>query len=263
MKLLPLLAFGLAALIPSLGAADTRVFTDISGRTITAEIVTATVQTVTLKLADGTTPTIAQSRLSDADKAFLQGWIKANPGAQGAPAQAAQKTSLKVDWTSERVSKKLRPTDEPPPFPEGRKPTIEEITLHYKGLHEEWVCHFKITNLGREPLTNLRVDYVVHSERPSPMEREPYKNKAKGTRTIQTLGAFQNVTVDSDRLNMSGSVHQTSYSSKSGGSVSGHKELTVEKIVGTEVTLFLDGVEVCRYVSPGIRSSVPKAGEAR
>lgn len=260
MKLTLIPTLGLAVLGSPLQAGDPRVFTDVTGRTLSAEVVAATGDTVTLKLADGTTPTIAQSRLSEADRSFLQAWMKANPGASAVPAPAAAKTSFKVEWTSERVSKKLRPTDEPFMPPAGRRMTPEESQLLIKGLHEEWVCHFKITNLGKEPLTNVRVDYVVHSEKPSPSARNPYKSKTEGTRTIQTLGAFQNLTVDSDSLTMSANVHQASYTTETGGSVSGHKELIIEKIVGTEVILFHNDVEVHRYVSPGIRSEVKDRG---
>lgn len=249
MNLLPLLAVGIAVLSVSADAADTRIFTDISGRTITAEIVSVTAQTATLKLADGTTHTIAQERLTEADRKYLLSWKNVNLGAQAMPAQAAParpaaKSSFKLDWTSERLSKKLRPTDTTP--------------TDLNGLYEEWVCHFKVTNLSREPLANVRVDYIVHSKM---KWRIPAEKAVKGSLTIPSIGGFQSLSVDTDSLTMSGRAFKRGNTIT--GKASDSAELHVEKIEGVEVTLFLDDTEVHRYVSPGIRSSVPKAGEAR
>ena len=61
----------LAALaLPSGG----RTFTNTEGDTIEAEIASATEESVTFKMPNGSTPTVALSKLSEEDRKFIQAW---------------------------------------------------------------------------------------------------------------------------------------------------------------------------------------------
>lgn len=68
-------AFIFFCLFPSLEArAEMRQFTDVEGRTLQAEIISAAENSIQLKLKSGKTATIEMVRLSDRDQAYVKEW---------------------------------------------------------------------------------------------------------------------------------------------------------------------------------------------
>ncbi|MES2705324.1 MAG: hypothetical protein V4726_01860 [Verrucomicrobiota bacterium] len=82
--LLRTLAAGFTLFVSATLASQAREWTNAEGKTITADIVKADAVNVTLKLANGSTPTVKLSTLSRADQDFVKKWLTEQPAAPSA-----------------------------------------------------------------------------------------------------------------------------------------------------------------------------------
>ena len=126
-----------------------RTFTDSStGRVLSAEIVSATSDTVTLKMRYWSDDLHSPARLSQADQAYVGDWLVSPMPPSAAAADATGVTPVRyafgVTWDKVKTGEK--------------KVKIQA----YSGEEEEWACKFKITNLSNVPLSDVELRYQVH-----------------------------------------------------------------------------------------------------
>jgi hypothetical protein len=132
--------------------AETRTFTESSsGRTVTAEVVSATSDNVTLKLEAGGTTSLPLSRLAEADRTYVRDWVKAHAaasdpsaGAGNAAGVAPIRYAFGVTWDKVKTGEKK-----------------VKITA-YTGEEEEWACRIKVNNLSDVPLNEVELRYQIH-----------------------------------------------------------------------------------------------------
>lgn len=135
MKFYFITAAALLTLTPVYAA--TRTFTSTDGRTVVAEITSATSAQATLKLADGRETVVPLNRLSPADQEYVATWIKQNP--------QAIRYSFAVDVTKDKVS-----SNESRP----RRGITQTST--------KWLYHIKVSNRGAQDLEGLKASYQIH-----------------------------------------------------------------------------------------------------
>jgi hypothetical protein len=250
----------LVLLLAGGGQAETRVFTDSStGRTISAEVVSARAGDVTLKLESGAMHTILISRLCEADQIYVNGWISSHPSAaQPAPAVApttpaptaniSTPVDFKVVWSKDRQGAKARAKDDPAPIVlAGGSIVVGGVAV------ENWLCHLKITNPTRTPLANVVVAYKIHTKNSTKDAHAP----RKGSINIPLINAVQSVNVDTSVFQLHG-VPQQHYSTQQGSQgrntlVSTYRTLELEEISGVELVFSQNGKEIGKYTSPGLK----------
>jgi hypothetical protein len=118
--------------------AEARTFTSTDGKTLEAELVGADAFQATLKLPDGRQVAVPLNRLSQADQAFVVGWIQEHP--------QAIRYSFAVDATKDKVESKAASTGD----------------SYVKGKATKWLYHVKITNRASLPIEGLKMRYQIH-----------------------------------------------------------------------------------------------------
>lgn len=243
-------------------SAESRVFTEnATGRIIYAEIQSATADNVTLKLENGTVTVVPLARLSKPDQDFVQSWAKTPPVAQATAPSVPQKLNFKVEWYPARIGNKLRPTKEMDPraMMQGRgNLTTEEIMAAAgRPFHENWMCHFKFSNLSRVPLTNLQVDYEVWLNQKDSNKKSRIRVQ-EGTLTIPLLDALKNASADTPAFKCWG--NQTTETLTRKGpqgqtlTYSGNTHLFLEEVEGVVITLKNNGEPIYKFESPEIKN---------
>ena len=121
--------------------AEERAFTDTKGRTITASLISATEDKVTIKRSsNGKEYTLDLSKLSEGDQAFIKKWREENPEA------AAPKDPVIGEVKFEyRISKKKTNT---------RK-------LGKDRSVEKWLYEVELTNKDRNPIPKITAKYEL------------------------------------------------------------------------------------------------------
>jgi hypothetical protein len=210
---LPLLS---AVLIASSIQAEMRTFTSPDGRTLEGEIVSATPDMVTLKLASGQTLAAPINKFSDSDQAFILSWRKENP--------QTIKYAFAAGYTKEKI--------------DSRKSSSGATTI----TSEKWICKMKITNRSGETLENVKVDYDIYLRE---MGSGVMRN-TKGSATIASIKHLQElalatspVTVESSQL--SGGYYYTD----------GSRSRQKGSLEGMMISLSHEGKQVFQWTSPG------------
>lgn len=116
--------------------AEPRTFTSPDGRTLQGEVLSATPDMVTLKLATGPSLTVPINKFSEADQAFITEWRKANP------------VTIKYDFDASFTKEKTDSSK--------RSQRNTEITT------DTWVCNLKLSNRSNHTLENVKVDYEIY-----------------------------------------------------------------------------------------------------
>jgi hypothetical protein len=210
-----------------------RTFTDSTGRTLSAEVVSATSETVTLKTDAGATVSIPQARLSEADRTYVGDWLKSHPSSEpsAAAADATGDTPVRyafgVTWDKVKTGEK--------------KVNIQA----YSGEEEQWACKFKVTNLSNVPLSDVELRYQIHVslERTGNVASNEYMS-AKETVTLPRNQPMEITTksVPLLRLKLDSGYITTDRSR-------GNKR---DSIKGFALGIYHRGVLVNEYRSPGI-----------
>jgi hypothetical protein len=210
-----------------------RTYTDsASGRTITADLLNVTGDSVTLKLESGAVHTLPLSRLSDSDRAHISNWVKSNPAGQApsvAPEIAAApiRYGFNVTWKKEKTGEKA--TNLGP----------------YKGAEEQWTCRFTVTNLSSQSLEDVEVRYQVHAS--IERDRTPTDEHMDGADQIASLPRNQPVQISAKPVPLLRVKLDSGYITTDGSR--GNKR---DSLKGVAVGVYHKGVLVHEFRSPGV-----------
>lgn len=188
LKKLPKLAlffvWGVAATVQ----AELRTFTSPDGRTLQAEIQSATADSVTLKLANGQPLTAPVSKFSDVDKAYIAEWRKANP------------TTTKYDFAASYSKEKVSSSKQ-------NMGSVEQTV-------ERWICNLKIINRSGQLLENLKVNYEVLCDRSS--DGATGARKVTGSVEIPSIKHLEETKVPTGEITLAESKLRPGYYYKDG-----------------------------------------------
>ena len=218
---------GLAALLlPLTSLAESRTFTSADGRTAEAEIVAATAENVTLKLAGGQTVVSALDRFSVADRQFIAAWSKQHP--------AKINYSFQVSYTKDKMGSRKQKTD------------LVTVTM------ENWLCRIKLANRSGQDLDNVEVHYTVFSEQMD--EGRPVLRSSRGKVTLPNIRANEELTLQTDEV-------QLASTQLDGGFyyVDGARSRQKDSLAGLAVSIRHAGKTVFEWASKGMEG---KAGTA-
>lgn len=143
-----------------------RTFTSPDGRTVQAEIQSATTDTVTLKLATGPVMTVAVSNFSQADQVYITEWRKANP------------VTIKYDFV--------------PAYTKSKTDSSKAKVNNVERTTESWVCNVKLLNRSGQTLDGLKVDYeIYYSQANGP---DSVIRKVAGSAPVASMKHLQEIT---------------------------------------------------------------------
>lgn len=168
--LAPVLSFVLAL---SANAAP-RTFTSPDGRTLQAEIQSATPDTVTIQLATGAVMTVPVSSFSQADQVYIAEWRKANP------------VTIKYDFV--------------PAFTKSKTDSSTAKVNNEERTTESWVCNVKLLNRSGETLDGLKVDYEIYYNQangPTSVIR-----KAAGSAPVASIKHLQEIAIQTSPVKL-------------------------------------------------------------
>ncbi|MFA6289834.1 MAG: hypothetical protein WC661_20830 [Opitutaceae bacterium] len=163
-------------------AAAPRTFTDQTGRTITAELLSVQNGQATIRRTDGQTFTLATTTLSDDDQKFIIEWNSSQPAKKPA---AEDKFVLDPKKLTVGLSR-------------GK---FDSHTLaQYEGYvhkHEDWGYTVQITNSHLRPIEKIRIEYNLFARTFSDISSPSFvsdtkvieKLKAGGSETFRTRTA--------------------------------------------------------------------------
>lgn len=152
-----------------------RTFTDMQGRTITAELISVQNDQVTIRRTDGQTFTLGIATFGEADQKLIH------------------------DWAAEQTAKKPAVDDKPVIDP--KKLTIgvsrgkfDSHTLaQYEGYvhkHEDWGYTVQVTNTHLRSIEKIRVEYNLFARTFSDVSSPTMISGTKAVSTLKT-GAFE------------------------------------------------------------------------
>lgn len=149
-------------------------FTDLQGRKLDAEILSAAVGQVTLKRAtDGRTFNVAVTSFSAADQKFISDWADANT-----------KYNFDVTYTK----KKLNET------------SIKQGAVTHKD--ETWIYKINLRNRLPTAVGDLRVDYWCFRREDSGKGKGAARIETSGSSKVSTLLGSGQVTLDTTEINI-------------------------------------------------------------
>jgi len=218
---------GLATLLlPLTVRAEPRTFTSADGRTIEADIVAATSENVTLKLASGQTVVSTLERFSKADRDFIAAWLKQNP--------AKINYSFQVSYTKDKMGSSKQ------------KSGSVSVTV------ENWLCRIKLANRSGQDLDNVEVDYTVFSEQMD--EGRPVLRSSRGKVTLPKIRANEELTLQTDEVQLASTQLDGGYYY-----VDGARARQKDSLAGLAVSIRHAGKTVFGWASKGMEG---KAGTA-
>lgn len=154
--------------------AEPRTFTSPDGRTLQAEIESATPDKVTLKLLNGPTLVVEVSRFSEPDQVYITEWRKANP--------ETIKYGFVANYTKEKGSTE-----------KSRRGNVQVTT-------ENWLCNVELTNKSGQTLEGVKVDYEIYytlTYGPKPESR-----KKTGTLQVPSIKSLEKVTLKTSAVQL-------------------------------------------------------------
>jgi hypothetical protein len=150
---------GLLVLGLSTARAEIIELTDILGRTIRAELVSADADNVKIRRADGAEFQLEIKALCDEDQARVKTWAEsaANSPAANPAAPSAKPSAPEVKRTADRKNITLSASR----F-KGDTNTIAKFE-GYSHKHEQWGYSFQVTNGHPYPLDKVRLEYNLYA----------------------------------------------------------------------------------------------------
>ena len=242
--------------------AEIRAFTDVEGRVLRAELVEVDSGSVTLRLENGGLHKVPISRLSMADRAFVvspDARVPAKP-APLANASSSAAPSFKFDWSSDRIGRKLRLSDTKLPVlrvGETRKvknlPQVGDFEESGGRMwSEDWVCHFKLANLARTPVTELELQYEIFLQQDYNGTVQFQRSK-KGSINVPLIEGLREAKLDSSQFKAWASKGSRTYS-KEGKTYLMDETLYVDEIVGIAIKVLQKGAVIFEYESPRLKN---------
>jgi hypothetical protein len=224
-----LLAVIAATVFIQTASAETRAFTSSDGKTLNAEIETATADTVTLKLADGKPVMIPLARLAPADQDFVKTWLKANP--------PTIHYNFDVSWTKEKAGSSTKGVN------------------NTKIVTNKYVTHIKITNRSGQAVENIGLNYQIYY---SDMEGAATLIKHHdGKQNIPLIKSGETITVDAEPVSLSSKQLDGGFYYTDGSA-----SRKIDTFKGIAATLKHDGKQIFEFVSQGVKKAPEKAESA-
>lgn len=155
-----------------------RTFTDVEGRTIQAELLSATTTEVRLRRDDGRVFDLSRSRLSDSDQKYIDDWITERAFSFGDLEVSAWRVRLGAKRTQTRSSLKSK---------------------------EQWCYKMKLANKSRSNFKNLSINYRVFYREDDIREgkEEPPLKRAEGRISTGNLAAGDDVQLQTEAIALS------------------------------------------------------------
>jgi len=199
--------------------AEPRTFTSPDGRTLQADILSATPDTVTLKMSTGQTLVTPIARFSQEDQAHINAWRKQNP--------APIKYNFAASFTKEKKNTSKSSTG------------AEVITT------DTWVCNMKIANRSGQTLEGVTVEYEVFY---NILNRgQPVLQKLTGKAEAGTIKHLQEVVVPTGEIKLTTTLLDGSY--YYADSTRARKK---ESLEGMIITISHEGKKVFTWASSGV-----------
>lgn len=206
--------------------AEPRTFTSTDGRSLEAEIVAASNDSVSLRLANGQTITSGLGLFSPADQKFIADWRKKNP--------VKINYAFQVSYTKEKTdTSKARRSN-------------ETVTT------ESWICKIKVANRSGQDLENLKLDYSIFYNQMD--GGKPVLRKRNGSVTIPGIRNNEEVTLPTENVKLQ-SVQLDGGFYYSDGSRSRQKD----SLAGMTVSFKHSGKEVFQWASQGMEGKTSTA----
>lgn len=219
-------------MIPLLSWAEPRTFTSPDGRTLKAQVESATPDMVTLKLATGQSVTAPVQKFGPADQAYIAEWRKANP--------AAIKYSFTASYTKEKVDSVTK-----------ESPLISRNSQASNSFETQkadfWVCKMKIANRSGQSLENVKLDYEIYYDEIQRGEKETTLRKVMGSTTIPLIKNFEEVTVPTTEIKLMTSQLNGGFYWKDGG-----RTRQKDSLVGMAISFSHEGKKVFDWASNGV-----------
>ncbi len=220
-------AFGLAALLLPLAAlAEPRTFTSADGRTVEAEIIAATADSVSLKLAGGQTVVSTLDRFSVADRQFIAAWLKQNP--------AKINYSFQVSYTKDKTGSSKQ------------KGGSVSVTAEF------WQCRIKLANRSGQDLDNVEVNYNIFYEQMD--EGRPVLRSSRGKVALPKIRANEELNLLTDEIQLTSTQLAGGYYY-----IGGARARQKDSLAGMAVSIQHAGKTVFTWASKGMEG---KAGTA-
>ncbi|MES2735338.1 MAG: hypothetical protein V4672_03390 [Verrucomicrobiota bacterium] len=211
-------AFMALALAANLQA-EPRTFTSPDGRTLQADVQSATTDMVTLKLANGAPLTVQISKFSEADQTYIAEWRKANP--------TAIKYNFATSFTKDKrdSSKSSR--------------NNEEITT------DTWACNVKLANRSNQTLDGLKMDYEIYYTQVT--GKQAVTRKMTGQADVPSIKHLEELVVPTRELKLTTSKLEGGYYY-----LDGSRSRQKDAIEGVAIKLTHDGKMVYEWASAGV-----------
>lgn len=220
------LLIGVSALL----ANAPHVFTSPDGRTLEAEIVSATPDRVSLKTIAGVPLVAPINKFSPADQEFIAQWRKDHP--------VAIKYKFATNYTKSKVSSTKR------------KERNTEITT------EIWECNMKIVNESGQTLEGVSADYVIYYD---VMDRGNKISQSKvGKADLGTMKAQQQMVVKTDTVTLSTTQLEGGYYYDDGT-----KTRQKDSVSAMQISIKHDGKTVFSWASSGVPKGAGVAESAK
>jgi hypothetical protein len=214
--------------VPALLADAPHVFTSPDGRTLEAEIVSATPDRVSLKTTAGVPIVAPINKFSPADQEFIGQWRKDHP--------VEIKYKFAADYTKSKVSSTKR------------KSGITEYTT------EIWECNMKITNDSIQTLEGVSADYVIYYD---VMDGANKITQTKaGKADIGTMKSKQQLVVKTDSVTLTTTQLLGGYYYADGS-----KTRQKDSVSAMLININHDGKKVFSWASAGVPKGAGAAAE--
>jgi hypothetical protein len=216
--------FGIALVCGAISAlqAAPRSFTSTEGKTIEAELVSATGLQATIKLTDGRETVVPLNRLSQADQDFVGQWLAQHP--------QAVRYNFVVDASKDKVDSKTK----------GSNLSITTATA------TKWLYHVKITNRASEPVNGVIMRYQIHYiDVEGKSKNTEY---AFGAKELPMLKPGESTMIDTDPVQLIKTELQGGYVYSDGS-----RSRQADTIKGLAVTLQYNGSSVFEFATSGVK----------
>lgn len=196
-----------------------RSFVSPDGRSIEAEIVAATPDTVTLKLASGQSIVAPVNKFSTADQEFITTWRKQNP--------AVIKYNFATSFTKEKKDS-------------SKKDTGSRIVTT-----ETWVCNMKISNRSGQTLQDLKINYEIYYNQMD--AGRPVLRKSPGSTTIASIKNLQDLIIPTEDLKLTTTQLDGGYYYADGS-----RPRQKDSLSGMVINISHEGKQVFSWTSNGV-----------
>lgn len=216
---LSIFSFSLFIFLTPADADTPHLFTSPDGRTLEAEILSATPDRVSLKTTAGVPLVAPIDKFSPADQAFIAQWRKDHP--------VAIRYKFAADYTKSKVSSTKR------------KSNNTEVTT------EIWECNMKIINESGQTLEGVTADYVIYYDQ---MDRGNKISQTKvGKAELGVMKAQQQLVVKTDTVSLSTTLLEGGFYY-----TDGTKTRQKDSISAMQININHDGKKVFSWSSSGV-----------